>query len=207
MRNWKIFLLPFCLLSNLALADIQIGECQARSQKPVFIHTPSSISSFPYVLEFQCHYSCRLNDLSVDEMDITYKRVIESDREDHSQMSCEGDHRNQFIFFSRLSKSEEIRLWARANKIDYEGPYQGRLTQETLVKLAEVGQKLSGLKSYYARQAGIILLDIANKNARGVELFDRYLEALREGNDFPGIASYSDDYVIFYLKIHARHLY
>lgn len=191
------------------MAALQIGEC-----RPVGPNEPNQISSvatdgknsFPRQLEFECDYYCR-NLKDREELVIgRYLKVVESQEDEQGHLECEGKG-NENIFFSRLSESQAIRDWANHSQIPYEGPYNGELTRQTKVVLAEAGKKLSALKAYIPSQAGRVLMEIGSETDAGNELFSSYLQLLRQGAYNNQRLQTVDDWVLHFIALYGRHLF
>lgn len=183
----------------------QIGECQ-RMGIPT-LESYQIESYYPVTLKFRCYYECRLSDTDTELVEARYELKAEDESDLFDKFSCEGDYDHSGIFFSRLSISEDLKRWANDNNISYEGPYKGKLTQETLANLLDVGRKLAATKSVIASRAGNILIKIGLQTEEGQKLFDEYLTELRSAGVQQSGMQTPDDWVLHYIIQYGRHLY
>lgn len=211
------FVLVFMtLLSFYSHASTQLGECGPASQsRPQnIISSKSNNLNVLKVLEFQCEYYCRHPQGHEELVLANYYFLIEQAEDEFKLLRCEGEG-SEKVFFSRLSQSFEVKDWANQVGVDYEGPYGGRLTQETKAMLLKVGQKLAVLKSYIPSRAGHILIEIGSDTQAGKELLESYLQELRNGSQlslqFQGPISPAlqtvEDWVLHFIALYGRHLY
>lgn len=200
-----IFFFLFLSIHSAASNSIQIGECQRLGM--MSLESCQSFSQYPITLEFRCFYKCLNLEESEDIVEAHYEVMVENDSEIRDKYRCEGEGKAQGIFFSRLSKSKDLKRWANDNRIPFEGPYKGELTQETLRNLLEVGRKLAATKSIITSRAGEILIKIGLQTEEGQKLFQEFLLELRSSSFQPHGMQTPKDWVRYYIIKYGQHLY